>query len=87
MHAETWVHHFDPETKRQSMVWKHAGSSTLRNSRSPHLLGKSGYCFWASEGVIMTGYLSKVSTVTYAYYADELHQLHAALKSKHRGKL
>jgi len=25
---ETWVHHFDPETKRHSMVWKHASSPT-----------------------------------------------------------
>jgi len=35
----------------------------------------------------MTDYLSKVSTVTCAYYADELRQLHAALKNKHREKL
>ena len=27
-HDETWVHHFDPETKRRSMIWKHLGSST-----------------------------------------------------------
>jgi len=25
---ETWVHHFDLETKRQSMVWKHASYDT-----------------------------------------------------------
>jgi hypothetical protein len=23
---ETWVHHFDPESKKQSMQWKHHGS-------------------------------------------------------------
>jgi len=28
MQDETWVHHFDLETKRQSMVWKHASSHT-----------------------------------------------------------
>jgi hypothetical protein len=22
----TWVHHFDPESKKQSMQWKHPGS-------------------------------------------------------------
>jgi len=26
MNDETWVHHFDPESKRQSMAWKHVGS-------------------------------------------------------------
>ena len=35
----------------------------------------------------MTDYLSKGSTVTGAYYADELRKLHEALKSNRRGKL
>ena len=30
---ETWVHHFDHEAKKQSMQWKHPGSSFLRNLR------------------------------------------------------
>ena len=30
---ETWVHHFDPESKKQSMQWKHPGSPLLRNLR------------------------------------------------------
>jgi len=35
----------------------------------------------------MTNYLSKGSTVTGAYYANELHELREALNSKRRGKL
>jgi len=58
----------------------------LRNSRSPYLLGKSmATVFWENKGVIMTDYLSKGSTVTGAYYANELRKLHEALKSKRRG--
>ena len=30
---ETWVHHFDPETKRQSMIWKHYTSPTPKKSK------------------------------------------------------
>ena len=30
---ETWVHHFDPEAKKQSMQWKHPGSPLLRHLR------------------------------------------------------
>ena len=31
---ETWVHHFDPESKKQSMQWKHPGSPPkIRNLR------------------------------------------------------
>ena len=78
MQDETWVHHFDLETKRQSVVWKHTSSDTLRNSRSPH----HGYCFRNCKSVMMTNYLSKGSTVTGAYYAYELHKLRQALKKQ-----
>jgi len=54
---------------------------------SSHLLGKSWLLFPVSKGVIMTAYLSEGSTVTVAYYADEVRKLREALKSKHRGKL
>ena len=30
---ETWVHHFDPESKMQSMRWKHPGSPLPRSLR------------------------------------------------------
>ena len=33
---ETWVHHYDPETKIQSMQWKLKGSLTRRNPRCFH---------------------------------------------------
>jgi len=28
----TWLHHYDPETKQQSMEWRHSGSPRQRNS-------------------------------------------------------
>ena len=37
--------------------------------------------------MMMTDHLSKGSTVTGAYYADELRKLREALKSRHREKL
>ena len=30
---ETWVHHYDPETKIQSMQWKRKGSPTHQQAR------------------------------------------------------
>jgi len=36
---ETWVHHFDSETKWQNiMVWKHASYPTPKKFKAPHLL-------------------------------------------------
>jgi len=40
MQDETWVHHFDPETKRQSMVWKHASSPTPKKFKVTLSIGK-----------------------------------------------
>jgi len=85
---ETWIHHFDPETKRQSMIWKHVGSPTPKKFKVIPSAGKvMATVFWDSQGVIMTNYLPRGSTVTGTYYANELCELREALKSKRRGKL
>ena len=34
---ETWVHHYEPETKRQSMQWKHTSSPSKNSDLSPLL--------------------------------------------------
>jgi len=35
---ENWVHHYEPETKRQSMQWKHMSSPSSKNSSLSPLL-------------------------------------------------
>jgi len=58
---ETWVHHFDPQTKWQSMIWKHVTSPTPKKFKVTPSAGKvMVMVFWDSQGVIMTNYLSKV---------------------------
>jgi len=70
------------------MVWKHASSPTSKKFKVTAYAGKvMTTVFWNSKSVIMTDHLSKSSTVTDEYYADELHKLCEALKSKRRGKL
>ena len=41
-----WVHHFDPESKRQSMQWKHPGKGRLvsREGDGISFLGCKGHC-------------------------------------------
>jgi hypothetical protein len=29
-HGKTWLYHYDPETKQQSMEWQHSGSLLLQ---------------------------------------------------------
>lgn len=85
---ETWVHHFDPETKLQSKEWKRPSSPTPRKFRHNRSAGKVMLTvFWDAQGVIMTDYLEKGATINKEYYSEELKQLREELKRKRRGKL
>jgi hypothetical protein len=37
---ETWIHHYEPESKFQSMEWKHPHSSTKRKFKKHPTAGK-----------------------------------------------
>nr|XP_032528131.1 uncharacterized protein LOC116778294 [Danaus plexippus plexippus] len=85
---ETWIHHFDPETKQQSMTWKRASSPTPKKFKVSSSAGKvMASVFWDAEGIIMVEYLEKGATITGSYYADQIRRLREAIKSKRRGKL
>ena len=85
---ETWVHHYDPEAKRQSMQWKHTDSPTpLKFKVTSSSKKVMASVFWDREGVIMVDYLEKGSTNNGKYYADELPRLREEIKKKRRGKL
>lgn len=85
---ETWAHHFDPETKQQSMQWKHPESPREVKFRKMSSAGKvMASVFWDAKGVLMVDYLERGKTITGAYYAGLLHKLRDAIKEKRRGKL
>ena len=41
---ETWVHYYEPEDKRMSMVWKIRDSPPLKKAKVVKLMGKSDLC-------------------------------------------
>lgn len=85
---ETWVHHDDPETKAQSMQWKHRDSPPPKKARVQPSAGKVMLTvFWDQDGVVMTDFLAKGTTITGAYYASLLRKLREAIKIKRRGKI
>lgn len=85
---ETWIHHWDPETKQESMQWKHLDSPPPRKFRTQPSAGKvMATIFWDTEGVILIDYLPPKTTVTGQYYAGVLRRLRDAVKEKRRGKL
>ena len=85
---ECWVHHFEPETKKQSMQWKHSTSPTPKNAKVVSSTGKvMTSVFWEAKGIVFIDYFQKGKTINGEYYAKLLRELRQAIKSKRPGKL
>lgn len=85
---ETWLYHYDPETKQQSMQWRHSGSPRPKKFKTQKSAGKvMATVFWDKDGILMTEYLQKGETVNANYYCNLLYRLKEAIKEKRRGKL
>lgn len=85
---ETWVHHYDPETKHQSMQWVEKGKRPPVKARVVPSAGKVMLAlFWDSEGPVLADFLPPKTTVTGQYYASLMIKLSDAIKEKRREKV
>jgi len=84
---ETWLYHYDAETKLQLIEWRHSGSQCPKQFRVQKSAGKVLVSiFWDQEG-IRFDYLPKGQTINAEYYPSLLVQLKDILKEKHRAKV
>jgi len=85
---ETGLYHYDPETKKQSMEWRHSSSPRPpKNSECKNPLEKfSPRFFWDQDDILHIDYLPKGQTINAEYYSSLLVQLKDILKEKRRGK-
>ena len=74
---ETWIHYYDPESKQQSMQWKHASSPSPRKFKVQASAGKI-MCtiFWDAEGILLIDFMSQKVTITGVYYAPQTASCH-----------
>ena len=85
---ETWVFHYDPESKQQSMEWRKPGERPPRKFKVVTSAKKIMLSvFWDAKGIIMTDYLPHGKTITGKYYSDLIRKLRIAIKEKRRGLL
>lgn len=85
---ESWVYHFDPETKEMSKQWKHTFSPPPKKAKVRQSAGKVMLSvFWDCRGVILTDYLPAGRTITGDYYRKLLTELREKIKEKRRGML
>jgi len=65
---ETWLYHYDAETKQQSMEWRHSGSPRPKIFRVQKSAGKVlASIFWDQDGIPLIVYLPKVQTINAKY--------------------
>jgi hypothetical protein len=85
---ETWLYHYDLETKQQSMEWRHSGSPQPKKFRVQKSAGKVlSLIFRDQDGILRIDYFSKDQTINSEYYSSLLVQLKDMLKEKHCGRV
>ena len=85
---ETWLYHYDPERKQQSMEWRHSGSPLLKQFRLQKSAGKVLISiFGDQDSILLNDYLPKSQIINAEYYSSLLVQLKDILKEKRCGKV
>jgi len=85
---ETWLYHYDPETKQQSLEWRLNGSPRPKIFRLKNFPGKVlASIFWDQDVIVLIDYLPKGQTINAEYYSSLLVQLKDILKETRRGKV
>jgi len=85
---ETWLYHYDLETKQQSLEWRRSGSPCPKNFRVQKIAGKFPSRFFLNQdSIFLIDYLPKGQTINAEYYSSLLVLLKDILKEKRRGKV
>jgi len=86
--GEPWVSHITPESKQQSLHWKHTGLPKRKKFKQTFSTRKIMCAvFWDRQGVLLVEFLAQGTTITSAVYCETLKKLRHAIQNKRRGML
>jgi histone-lysine N-methyltransferase SETMAR len=83
---ESWVHHYQPESKRASKQWKHPSSPSNKKFKVSSWEGYA-YMFWHFQGVLLASFQNRGENVSCASYCEVLLKLRDAVRRKRPGQL
>ncbi|GFW98758.1 histone-lysine N-methyltransferase SETMAR [Trichonephila clavipes] len=85
---ETWCHHYEPETKRDSMQWKHASSPPPKKFRAMKSAGKVLLTvFFDVQSPLLVEFLEHRKSINPDLYCETLRRLRRSIKNKRPGLL
>ena len=85
---ETWVHHYQTETKQASRQWKHKESPTPTKFKVvPSTSKVMATMFWDMRGVLLVEFQEHSRTVNASSYCSLLERLKTAIRTKRKGLL
>jgi len=77
---KTCCHHYEPESKRQSMEWRHVNSPSTKKFKTLPSVGKVMYTvFWDRKGAILLHFLEPGQTINSDRYIATVTQLKARI--------
>ncbi|XP_035232740.1 histone-lysine N-methyltransferase SETMAR-like [Stegodyphus dumicola] len=86
--GETWYHHYEPETKWDSMQWKHASSPTPKKFKTISSAGKVLLTvFFDIKGPLIVEFLEHRKTINSNVDCETLRCLCRSIKNKRPGLL
>ncbi len=85
---KTWVYYYDPLSQQEAKVWKRSDEETPTRLRQARSVGKiMMVIFWDKDGVLLTEYLQRGTTINGPYYASIIERLRSVILEKRRGKV
>ena len=85
---ESWIHHYDPLSQLDAEVWKRLGEQTSSRLHQERSTGKiMMIIFWDKDGVLLTEYLPRGTTISGPCYASIIERLYSVIVEKGRGKV
>ena len=79
---KTWVSHITPESKQQSLHWKHTGSPKREKFKQTFSTRKIMCAvFWDRQGVHLVEFLHQGTTINSVVYCETLRKLRCAIQN------